>query len=72
MDIITGLALACGIAFVALVVRLLVQYRTWRERRRLHTANWVLRSVANCEQGGIARSYDPMPPHDPKARGRRR
>jgi len=70
MDITTALALACVVTFVGLVVGVVVEYRRWRERQRLLTADWVLRSVASCERSGIGRrSPGPMPPGTPAGSG---
>jgi hypothetical protein len=65
-DIITALAIACGITFVALVIGLVLDYRKWRERQRLLAANWVLKVVARCQDGGVGKSSDSVSPRNPE------
>lgn len=52
MDITTALILAGGVVALGLLVSAVVEYRQWRARRRLHTANWVLRAIDACERAG--------------------
>lgn len=55
MDIMTALVLAGGIVGLVLVVSLVVEHRQWKARRRLHTANWVLRAIDTCERASRAK-----------------